>query len=101
MGTCILYGKMKVEAAKIASTSSNSAFCLPDCARQRKSDLLEVEILQYRVPGPRAGPGTVASASIPGYCSDMVQLLAIVLAYCSVITGSQYCMAKRIGLDAA
>ena len=38
---------MKVEAAKIASTSSNSAFCLPDCARQRKSDLLEVEILQY------------------------------------------------------
>ena len=38
---------MKVEAAKIASTSSKSAFCLPDRENPRKSDLLEVEVLQY------------------------------------------------------
>ena len=38
---------MKVEAAKIASTSSKSAFSLVLLPRQRKSDLLEVEVLQY------------------------------------------------------
>ena len=38
---------MKVEAAKIASTSSKSAFSLVLPPRQRKSDLLEVEVLQY------------------------------------------------------
>ena len=38
---------MKVGAAKIAPTFSNSAFCLFCLPDRRKSELLEVGVLQY------------------------------------------------------
>ena len=62
MGTCILYGKKKVEAAKIASTFRNSAFRPTNPSESRFSGSLEVEVLLYsrgtffsgggRPPGP-------------------------------------------------
>jgi hypothetical protein len=47
MGTCILYGKKKVEAAKIASTFRNSAFRPTNPSESRFSGSLEVEVLLY------------------------------------------------------
>ena len=38
---------MKVGATKIAPTFSNSAFCLTLASQEKKSELLEVGVLQY------------------------------------------------------